>query len=110
MALLICIRILCCSADNGGAFWIYSGSAVTVSNLSSSTFDGNFARYASGGVFILTGGIHTIANNMFLGNSAANLGGAIFFLAICGDEPNNGSIFGESERQDLFALSSYSLP
>ena len=85
----------CCSAGRGGAFRIAIGSRATVSNFSSSTFAGNVAKNAEGGVFLLFGGFHTIKNNVFVGNSAASQGGVISFWTMCGGKTENSTFFGE---------------
>ena len=87
----------CCSAGSGGAFTIESGVATTVTNIASSTFADNVAGIAEGGVFVLTGGFHTIANSTFLRNSAVNGGGAITFFTLCRDHTENSTIFGKSQ-------------
>lgn len=95
----------CCSAGSGGALWIEDTAASTVTQFSSSTFAGNVAFTAQGGVVALAGGFHNIANSTFLANSAANAGGAITFFAMC---RGKNTVFGGSEAQVLSAVSSYS--
>ena len=64
-------EVQCCSVGSGGVFWIEDTAATTVvTNISSSTFADNVADTAKGGVFMLVKGLHTIADSMFLRNSA----------------------------------------
>jgi len=70
-------------ATNGSGGGVYlAANGATLSNITHTEFNSNTAG-ADGGGLNVTGGATVLTGNIFIGNSAAGLGGAVAYTKQC---------------------------